>query len=99
MFMSRSYCLFTMSALRIINSISRYVHTLTFLYTYDAWNLLGLPYRFNKSICFWFPGDEVLAVNGQACHELAHVEALALFKAVRNGPIELRVCRRAKNPQ
>ncbi|KAI8438600.1 hypothetical protein MSG28_011045 [Choristoneura fumiferana] len=28
-------------------------------------------------------GDEVLAVNGQACHELAHVEALALFKAYR----------------
>ncbi|XP_063616602.1 uncharacterized protein LOC134789861 [Cydia splendana] len=44
-------------------------------------------------------GDEVLAVNGQACHELAHVEALALFKAVRNGPIELRVCRRTRNPQ
>lgn len=42
-------------------------------------------------------GDEVLAVNGQACHELAHVEALALFKAVRNGSIELRVCRRVKN--
>ncbi|XP_072942675.1 uncharacterized protein [Epargyreus clarus] len=44
-------------------------------------------------------GDEVLAVNGQACHELAHVEALALFKAVRSGPIELRVCRRVKNGQ
>ncbi|CAG9581486.1 unnamed protein product [Danaus chrysippus] len=42
-------------------------------------------------------GDEVLAVNGQACHELAHVEALALFKAVRSGTIELRVCRRIKN--
>ncbi|XP_046959954.1 uncharacterized protein LOC124530022 [Vanessa cardui] len=42
-------------------------------------------------------GDEVLAVNGQACHELAHVEALALFKAVRTGPIELRVCRRVKS--
>ncbi|CAF4793542.1 unnamed protein product [Pieris macdunnoughi] len=42
-------------------------------------------------------GDEVLAVNGQACHELAHIEALALFKAVRSGPIELRVCRRVKN--
>ncbi|XP_052746627.1 uncharacterized protein LOC112052887 [Bicyclus anynana] len=42
-------------------------------------------------------GDEVLAVNGQACHELAHVEALALFKAVRSGCIELRVCRRVKN--
>ncbi|CAH2102444.1 unnamed protein product [Euphydryas editha] len=42
-------------------------------------------------------GDEVLAVNGQACHELAHVEALALFKAVRSGSIELRVCRRAKS--
>ncbi|KAJ2947927.1 hypothetical protein O0L34_g9720 [Tuta absoluta] len=41
-------------------------------------------------------GDEVLAVNGQACHELAHVEALQLFKAVRNGAIELRVCRRVK---
>ncbi|XP_021189785.3 uncharacterized protein LOC110375837 [Helicoverpa armigera] len=44
-------------------------------------------------------GDEVLAVNGHACHELAHVEALALFKSVRSGPIELRVCRRVKNPQ
>ncbi|KAL4712701.1 hypothetical protein ACJJTC_007998 [Scirpophaga incertulas] len=44
-------------------------------------------------------GDEVLAVNGQACHELAHVEALALFKSVRNGSIELRVCRRIKNSQ
>lgn len=44
-------------------------------------------------------GDEVLAVNGQACHELAHVEALALFKAVRNGAIELRVCRRTKTAQ
>ncbi|XP_047528434.1 uncharacterized protein LOC125065068 [Vanessa atalanta] len=42
-------------------------------------------------------GDEVLAVNGQACHELAHVEALALFKAVRTGSIELRVCRRVKS--
>ncbi|XP_049877676.1 uncharacterized protein LOC126374931 [Pectinophora gossypiella] len=44
-------------------------------------------------------GDEVLAVNGQACHELAHVEALGLFKAVRSGAIELRVCRRVKNSQ
>ncbi|KAG6458725.1 hypothetical protein O3G_MSEX011016 [Manduca sexta] len=44
-------------------------------------------------------GDEVLAVNGQACHELAHVEALALFKAVKSGPIELRICRRVKNSQ
>lgn len=42
-------------------------------------------------------GDEVLAVNGQACHELAHVQALALFKSVRSGPIELRVCRRVKS--
>ncbi|XP_060806097.1 uncharacterized protein LOC106137829 [Amyelois transitella] len=44
-------------------------------------------------------GDEVLAVNGHACHELAHVEALALFKAVRTGCIELRICRRVKNSQ
>lgn len=44
-------------------------------------------------------GDEVLAVNGHPCHELAHVEALALFKAVRSGTIELRVCRRAKSSQ
>ncbi|XP_050681270.1 uncharacterized protein LOC126976751 [Leptidea sinapis] len=44
-------------------------------------------------------GDEVLAVNGQACHELAHIEALALFKAVKHGSIELRVCRRVKNNQ
>ncbi|CAK1540070.1 unnamed protein product [Leptosia nina] len=44
-------------------------------------------------------GDEVLAVNGQACHELAHIEALGLFKAVRSGSIELRVCRRVKTNQ
>ncbi|GBP33412.1 PDZ domain-containing protein 2 [Eumeta japonica] len=44
-------------------------------------------------------GDEVLAVNGRACHELAHVQALGLFKAVRSGAVELRVCRRTKTSQ
>ncbi|EFA10855.1 pro-interleukin-16 isoform X2 [Tribolium castaneum] len=41
-------------------------------------------------------GDEILAVNGQVCHDISHADAVLLFKSVKNGPIALHVCRRNK---
>ncbi|XP_063225166.1 ligand of Numb protein X 2-like isoform X2 [Bacillus rossius redtenbacheri] len=41
-------------------------------------------------------GDEVLAVNGQVCHDLRHAEAVALFKKIKSGPVALHVCRRVR---
>lgn len=41
-------------------------------------------------------GDEILAVNGQVCHDLSHEEAVKLFKSVKCGEIALQVCRRVK---
>ncbi|CAH0561799.1 unnamed protein product [Brassicogethes aeneus] len=42
-------------------------------------------------------GDEILAVNGQVCHDISHAEAVLLFKSVKNGSITLQVCRRKKS--
>ncbi|XP_060515947.1 pro-interleukin-16-like isoform X2 [Cylas formicarius] len=42
-------------------------------------------------------GDEILAVNGQVCHDISHADAVLLFKSVKSGPITLHVCRRKKN--
>ncbi|KAL6254562.1 hypothetical protein P5V15_014614 [Pogonomyrmex californicus] len=42
-------------------------------------------------------GDEILAVNGQVCHDLTHREAVQLFRNIKNGPIALHLCRRVKN--
>lgn len=41
-------------------------------------------------------GDEILAVNGQVCHDLSHEEAVKLFKGVKLGEIALNICRRHK---
>ncbi|XP_011703465.1 PREDICTED: uncharacterized protein LOC105459271 [Wasmannia auropunctata] len=42
-------------------------------------------------------GDEILAVNGQVCHDLTHREAVQLFRNIKSGPIALHLCRRVKN--
>lgn len=39
-------------------------------------------------------GDEILAVNGQVCHDLTHLKALKLFKNIKSGEIVLNICRR-----
>ncbi|XP_071438637.1 uncharacterized protein [Hetaerina americana] len=39
-------------------------------------------------------GDEVLAVNGEGVHGLSHAEAIAVFKKIRSGRVELRIARR-----
>ncbi|XP_033607001.1 PDZ domain-containing protein 2 isoform X3 [Cryptotermes secundus] len=41
-------------------------------------------------------GDELLAVNGEVCHDLTHSEAVALFKKIKSGPVALHVCRRIR---
>lgn len=41
-------------------------------------------------------GDEILAVNGNVCHDLSHLEAVKLFKSVKLGEISLNVCRRLR---
>ena len=40
---------------------------------------------------------EVLAVNGQVCHDLTHLEAVKLFKSIKTGEIVLQLCRRNKS--
>ncbi|XP_071573256.1 uncharacterized protein [Temnothorax nylanderi] len=42
-------------------------------------------------------GDEILAVNGQVCHDLTHREAVQLFRNIKSGPVALHLCRRVKN--
>lgn len=42
-------------------------------------------------------GDEILAVNGQVCHDLTHQDAVKLFKSVRTGDVVLNICRRKNN--
>lgn len=39
-------------------------------------------------------GDEILAVNGQVCHDISHADAVLLFKTIKSGPIALHVSRR-----
>ncbi|XP_046403277.1 uncharacterized protein LOC124168926 [Ischnura elegans] len=41
-------------------------------------------------------GDEVLAVNGEVCHDLTHADAVALFKRIKAGPVALHICRRVR---
>jgi C-terminal processing protease CtpA/Prc len=42
-------------------------------------------------------GDEILAVNGQVCHDLTHQDAVRMFKSVRSGEVVLNICRRKAN--
>ncbi|KAL1493315.1 hypothetical protein ABEB36_011393 [Hypothenemus hampei] len=42
-------------------------------------------------------GDEILAVNGQVCHDISHADAVLLFKSVKSGPITLHICRRKRS--
>lgn len=46
-----------------------------------------------------FEGDEILAVNGTVCHDLAHQEAVKMFKSIRQGKIVLNISRRVARIQ
>jgi len=49
-----------------------------------------------KWILFCCAGDELLAVNGEVCHDLKHSEAVAIFKKIKCGPVVLHICRRIR---
>lgn len=42
----------------------------------------------------YFSGDEILAVNGKSLQGMSHDEAINEFRAIRHGPVILRVARR-----
>ncbi|XP_078039486.1 uncharacterized protein LOC144471381 isoform X2 [Augochlora pura] len=46
-----------------------------------------------------FQGDEILSLNGKILRGYTHQEVIELFKAVREGPIELEVMRRHRYPK
>lgn len=46
-----------------------------------------------------FEGDEILAVNGTVCHDLAHQDAVKMFKSIRQGKIVLNISRRVARIQ
>lgn len=49
-----------------------------------------------KWILLCCAGDELLAVNGEVCHDLTHSEAVAIFKKIKCGPVVLHICRRIR---
>ena len=46
-----------------------------------------------------FEGDEILAINGTICHDMAHQEAVKMFKSIRTGKIVLNISRRVARIQ
>lgn len=49
-----------------------------------------------KWILLCCAGDELLAVNGEVCHDLTHSEAVAIFKKIKCGSVVLHICRRIR---
>lgn len=43
---------------------------------------------------FFIAGDEILCVNGESVNGMTHALAINCFKKVRQGPLEIKVCRR-----
>jgi len=46
-----------------------------------------------------FVGDEILAVNGNALHDLSHQEAISVFKNIKSGAVSLLIGRRLPKKQ
>ncbi|XP_015609599.1 uncharacterized protein LOC107274709 isoform X2 [Cephus cinctus] len=44
-------------------------------------------------------GDEILSLNGKVLRGYTHQEVIELFKAVREGPVELEIARRHRYPK
>ena len=43
-------------------------------------------------------GDEIVSLNGKVLRGYTHQEVIELFKAVREGPVELEITRRHRYP-
>ncbi|KAG7198682.1 hypothetical protein KM043_006035 [Ampulex compressa] len=46
-----------------------------------------------------FQGDEIVSLNGKVLKGYTHQEVIELFKAVREGPVELEITRRHRYPK
>nr|XP_012136835.1 PREDICTED: LOW QUALITY PROTEIN: uncharacterized protein LOC100880451 [Megachile rotundata] len=46
-----------------------------------------------------FQGDEIVSLNGKVLRGYTHQEVIELFKAVREGPVELEITRRHRYPK
>ncbi|XP_076237509.1 uncharacterized protein LOC143181139 [Calliopsis andreniformis] len=46
-----------------------------------------------------FQGDEIVSLNGKILRGYTHQEVIELFKAVREGPVELEITRRHRYPK
>ena len=61
-------------------------------------NLEGRCYNAMFSICnhatSHVAGDEILAINGKSLQGMSHDEAINEFRAIKHGPVILRVARR-----
>lgn len=48
-----------------------------------------------KYVCLsFFLGDEILAINNEPVQGMSHLETIALFKNIREGPVALNIARR-----
>ena len=62
---------------------------------------MNFLYKWNDNInypqnlyYFLFAGDEILAINGKSLQGMSHDEAINEFRAIKHGPVILRVARR-----
>ena len=57
--------------------------------------------RFARSQCWSFlisfSGDEILALNGKSLQGMSHDEAINEFRAIKHGPVILKVAKRDPN--
>ena len=62
---------------------------------FDFW--LALKNKTQVIFFVKFLGDEILSVNGHSTQGLSHSEAIAIFKGIRTGKVNIHVARRDGN--
>lgn len=43
---------------------------------------------------FFQTGDEILAINNESLQGMSHLETIAMFKSIKEGPVVLNIARR-----
>ena len=81
----------TTTTIRILSSIV--LNILIFFLTGPEKKIQLLIYYFFVK----FLGDEILSVNGHSTQGLSHSEAIAIFKGIRTGKVNIHVARRDGN--
>jgi len=60
--------------------------------------VLSVSNKFFKIFICYFPGDEILSINGQVLQGMTHGQAIAVFKNIRHGTVSLHIARRQHVP-